>query len=657
MNAHARGRTTELAVMMCILVLILIAAVAPRSDAGVLSTPADDGVSIRFEGYLKAIGPGKWLVGESFVLVDTQTIIIEKHGRAEVGAWVVVWGLQSQTGAIYGELIQVERPAGNSGPIWQFSGVVSKHIVLTDGIEWWVINGLAVQSTRNTQFRGTPDTGWLVWVVAEYQETFFRALVIEAIAETPESVPVEFEGALEAYGPDGGQIDGHAFILAEEPVIIGEPAVGLRVQVRATQKASGLLVVYLLRVVETPSLWTWRHGIDMDPSATQVDVALPDSPAPAAPAGTRGPNAAAAPWGTPELVIDGLTDAARPALANTGDGTTHALWESGGDVFWATRTPGQGWSQAERIASGSEPTLAVDSAGHLHVLFTKQFMENYEIYHVMYTEGSWTLPINVAHTSGVSTEPALAAGKDGRLHATWMDDTPGYPIIYSAKWSYSTQWSGFVWRNQPIPYGRGQSPAIAVAQDETIFLAWQDLVPTIDNPTGFSNIFLSEWQEDSWSLPINISDREDVDAEEVSITTTADGLAHLVWIEDTRSIRYDFGQGRSWPLPRTIATASVLARGPRIATEDGYFMHIAWDEAATLRATSAPRMSAIWPTPVVVTTLLGTLKDVGLNVTQENEMTLTWVQISQTGETSIYESRCERLNPHRIWLPAILNGQ
>ncbi len=643
--------------MMCILVLILIAAVPPRSAAGVLPTRPDDGVSIRFEGYLKAIGPGKWLVGDSIVLVDTQTIIIEKRGRAEVGAWVVVWGLQSQTGAITGELIQVERPAGNSGPIWQFSGLVSKHIVQADGTEWWVINGLAVQSTGNTQFRGTPDTGWLVWVVAEYQESFLRALVIEAIAETPESMPVEFEGTLEAFGPDGGQIDGHAFILADKPVIIGQPAAGLQVQVRATQNASGLLVVYLLRVVETAASWAWRHGSYMNTSAAQVDVAPPDSPAPTALAGARVPNATSTPWGTPELVITGLTDAARPALADTGDGTTHALWESGGNVFWATRAPGQGWSQAQRIASGSEPTLAVDSAGHLHVLFTKQFLDNYEIYHVMYKEGTWTLPINVSRTSGVSTKPALAAGKDGRLYATWMDDTPGYSIIYSAKWSYSARWPNGFWRNQPIPYGRGQFPAIAVTQDETIFLAWQDLVPTIDNPTGFSNIFLSEWQKDSWSLPINISDCEDVDAKEVSITTTADGLAHLVWIEDTRSIRYGFGQGRSWPLPRTVTTAAVLARGPRIATVDGYFLHIAWDEAAILRATSAPGRSAIWPTPIAVTTLQGTFKDVGLNITLENEMTLSWVQISQTGETSIYESRCERLIPNRIWLPAILNGQ
>ena len=53
-------------------------------------------ISTRYEGLLRAIGPGKWLVGEIGVLVDQQTILIEKRGKAEIGAWVIVWGQQNR---------------------------------------------------------------------------------------------------------------------------------------------------------------------------------------------------------------------------------------------------------------------------------------------------------------------------------------------------------------------------------------------------------------------------------------------------------------------------------------------------------------------------------------------------------------------------------
>lgn len=627
MNARTRSRIPALAVLICLLALSVMAAAPPRAAA-------DDWIAIRFEGYIKATGPSKWLIGNSFVLVDSQTVIIEKFGRAEVGAWVVVWGRENPQGAIYGEIIQVERPAG-SAPIWQFSGVVTKRFVSQDR---WVVNGLLVQQTGETQIIGTPDTGWLVWVVAEYQEATLRALVIMALAPDPGSVPAEFQGTLEAVGPEGGQIDGHPYVLGPDSFIIGTPAAGLQAELRGVQDESGVLHVDLLRALDATARLSQR-GPASGPYAAAPYTA---------------DNATTTPRATPEVVADGLSDAARPTLVEARDGTMHAVWASDGNVMWATRPPDGTWSQGRRIASGSEPVLVSDSTGVLHVIFTKQFMGNYEIYHVIYQAGAgtWTLPVNVSHTSGVSQKPAAAAGPDGKLYATWMDDTPNYWTIYSAQFISD----GF-WSCQPIPYGRGQSPAMTVAPDGTLLVAWQDTVPTVDNPTGFMNIFWSEQEEGGWSLPINISDRDDLNAEQVSITTTAEALVHLVWIEDGRAIRYVYGQHRSWPLPNTIASADVLARGPRIAAENGVLLHVAWDETTALRTTSAPGASLVWPEPETVATLEGTLNDVGLNVTRDNKVTMSWVEVPQSGAASIYASRCERQLPRRNWLPLLTRGQ
>lgn len=238
------GLTRTIALLGCILLLVSAMAVAPRAAAQ--ETRPADTARIRIEGYLKALSPGKWVIGEWFMLVDEHTIVIEKRGRAEVGAWVVAWGIRDEVGALYAELIQVDRPAGRSGPLVQFSGPVTKQ-----SGQWWVIGEQLVEITDRTQISGSPGRNWLVWVIAEDKGAALQALAIEAIAETPAEQPVEFEGIIEAWDAGGGQIDGHAFVLAEHPVILGEPAVGQAVEVQATRAAAGLLVVHLLRVVDT----------------------------------------------------------------------------------------------------------------------------------------------------------------------------------------------------------------------------------------------------------------------------------------------------------------------------------------------------------------------------------------------------------------------
>lgn len=717
LSARNAGLARVIAALACILLLTSTAAGAQRALAQ--EARPEDTIRIRTEGYLKAMSSGKWLIGDRFILVDEHTIIIEKRGQAEVGAWVIAWGIRNEAGALYGELIQVDRPAGRSGPEIQFSGPVTKQ----HGT-WWVISEMLVRVTESTQISGTPGFGWLVWVVAEDKGTFLEALAIEAIAESPELMPVEFEGGIEALEPGGGRIDGRTFTLAANPEIIGELTVGCTVEMRATLASNDALVARLIRVVDKPAtagvsaivasiadegdgqqtwdvilfpeqsggqatlgvlrvgpntlvdesravvqpdLWAKIRGTEVAQGRIHADVIRLEQWMPANIAGELAPTVmehsargqisgqaattAIAPWSTPSPVARGLTDATQPVLAYTNDGFTHALWESGGDLFYAYRPQGLGWSRGQRIASGMEPTLAVDSHGQLHAIFANQFFGNYEIYHSALEAGGWTLPVNIARTSGVSMKPVLAIGSNGTLHAAWMDNSPGYWTIYAAAWS------GNFWSNQPVPNGRGQSPAIAVTSEAKAFFAWQDRSPTPDNPTGTFDIFLSERQGGRWSLPINISDRDDRDAIGVSLATTADGLAQLVWVEDAQIVRYAFGEGVYWPHPQTVAKTAVMARGPHVTVEQGDILHIAWDEGEVLRTTFAPKAPATWPRPEVIMALQGTLKDVRLAVGKGPGIgvTLIWVQTSQPGNTEIYESHRERLTRPRVWLPILHN--
>lgn len=590
-----------------------------------------DSVRIRYEGYLKAIGAGKWLIGDLTILVDRNTAVIEKRGRAEVGAWVVVFGIRSDEGAVYGEIIQVERPAGRSGPIWQFSGLVSKQIG-----SWWVIGDMLVEVTGDTQVIGHPGPNWLVWVVAEQRVTELRALVIEAIADSPAAVPVEFKGFLESLTSDGGIVDGRRFVYAGDVVIIGEPAVGRLAEIQATPTPDGTLLAHFLRVIPPPAT-----ASAMRTTATANGESL----WPLA-AGSRN-DVAITPWKGPNLIANGMADASHPTLAYAPDGTAHAVWESGGYLFHAMRRNGDTWEAARQIWMGREPSLAVAGDGKVHLVFTNQFYNRQEIYHSQYLAGEWTLPVNVSRTSGISKHSALAVEGNSTLRAAWMDDTPGYWVIYAARWS------GGFWSSQPIPNARGQFPAVAVASNGRASFAWQERTPTVDNPTGNFNIFLCEHSTDGWSLPVNISDSSKLDAEMVSLTRAPDGMAYLVWVEGGRTVRWSFGQGFYWPEAQTLVQAARMARGPRIAFDHGQILYVAWDEGDMVRAAYTSGPPGTWPKPEVVMTSAGALKDVWLTG-EKDGATLAWIQTAEPSGASIYIAQRMQGPRQRTWLPILM---
>lgn len=351
------------------------------------------------------------------------------------------------------------------------------------------------------------------------------------------------------------------------------------------------------------------------------------------------------PWADPVAITTGLAQAARPVLAYTPDGVGHAVWESDGKLYCATQAPGGQWSTARRIAYGMSPVLVVDEDGELHALFTNKFMGNYEIYHISLVGGAWSLPVNVSHTSGLSAYPALAAGHDHELFAAWMDNSPGYWTIYVGTWN------GEYWSSQPVPNARGQAPALSTSTGGIVYLAWQDRVPTPDNPTGTFEIFLSEFGGADWSLPVNVSDSPNTESIGTSLATTADELAQLTWVEGDHEVRYCYGHRLSWSLPQTVASVASVARGARIAAERGTLLHIAWDEGDSVRAAAAAPASPTWPKPTVITAFSGDLRDVSLAVLPAGGIAIGWVQTVQPGDVGVYESQRLPKLRSRFWLP------
>jgi hypothetical protein len=78
------------------------------------SAPQDTSQPVRIEGYVSALSPTEWTVGDFIVEVNASTRINEKRARASIGAWVVLWALTTDSGRLVADLIYVDRAAGQT---------------------------------------------------------------------------------------------------------------------------------------------------------------------------------------------------------------------------------------------------------------------------------------------------------------------------------------------------------------------------------------------------------------------------------------------------------------------------------------------------------------------------------------------------------------
>ncbi len=202
-------------------------------------------ISTRYEGLVRGIRPGQWTVGEISVNVDQQTVLIEKLGKAEIGAWVIVWGQQDEAGQLRAEIIKVDRPSGWAVPTVQISGVLRKQTDM-----WWVVEQQLIEITKDTLISGEPRIGALVWVVAVQQGDALRGLAVEVLAANPENPPVEIEGTIQSFSSSIWQVDERAVSIDENTKIYGVPTVGWIAEVQAKQLADRRLLAQMIRVVD-----------------------------------------------------------------------------------------------------------------------------------------------------------------------------------------------------------------------------------------------------------------------------------------------------------------------------------------------------------------------------------------------------------------------
>jgi len=133
-----------------------------------------------------------------------------------------------------------------------------------------------------------------------------------------------------------------------------------------------------------------------------------------------------------------------PAVAIDSDDYIHVIWADdtpGNYEIYHKRSMDGGttWNAIKRLTwnSGTSylPAIAIDSSNAIHVVWYDSTPGQNEIYYKRSTdEGTtWNTMNRLTWNSGFSTNPGIAIDSSGAIHVVWQDNTPGNYEIYYRK--------------------------------------------------------------------------------------------------------------------------------------------------------------------------------------------------------------------------------
>jgi hypothetical protein len=194
-------------------------------------------------------------------------------------------------------------------------------------------------------------------------------------------------------------------------------------------------------------------------------------------------------WTSPKKVSGGISPAScSPTIAVDSSGNLHVVWSEDlafyAYLFYARSTDGGvTWSKARTFCMGPGnsrgPDIAVDSLDNLHVVWMLNMTEEtYEIYYRKITNGgtTWSGISRITWTSGDSYNPVIAIDSSDILHVVWSDYTPGAGEVYYKK---STN-GGVTWStSKRLTWNSGNSGGsdIAIDSSDDLHMAWADDTP------------------------------------------------------------------------------------------------------------------------------------------------------------------------------------
>ncbi len=301
-------------------------------------------------------------------------------------------------------------------------------------------------------------------------------------------------------------------------------------------------------------------------------------------------------WSTLAQASGGSVPSRLPTLALDGAGRVHVIWtrydDGVGKIYY--RVWQGGWAApALRISPpvgyAGYPALALDGNGHPQVVWYgireggrtyTPHQSIYEIYAVGFDSTRWSAPRLISADRPDAINPAIAAGRDGRLHAVWYQyDGRTYQIRY-AEWDRGWTPPQGVLRTAADEF----NPDVAVDAAGGVVLVWEH------HDGRRSTIEYARRSGGRWGDAVPLSAGTS-SAHHPSVTVAGPGDLVVVWDEDDGQIylrrrtsggwqpaaRLTTGGGNTFPSGSADASGVDLVWTHTAAGTSGvYFMRAAF---------------------------------------------------------------------------------
>jgi len=260
------------------------------------------------------------------------------------------------------------------------------------------------------------------------------------------------------------------------------------------------------------------------------------------------------PWFSPNVIVNGLPaySGLQPSLAVGATGTLYVAYGGWGgpttqqDIFFSRSADGgRTWTDALRVnndaggASQSRPSLVLDSAENIYVLWTDTRGGTTDIYFSKSTNGGLAFPLNTRVndiTVNFQVNGDIAVDDTGLIliHAVWEDNrnalTTGPDIYYANSTDGGSSFNPSARVNNDAGAVEQARPSVAVASDRSVYVLWDD-----QRVGGRGrDIYFSKSTDlgGTWTANIFIND-DSLGATQDTASVAVDevGVIHVIWID------------------------------------------------------------------------------------------------------------------------------
>jgi len=283
-------------------------------------------------------------------------------------------------------------------------------------------------------------------------------------------------------------------------------------------------------------------------------------------------------------------DSECPVIAVEPSDNIHVVWydDTPGnyEVYYKKSTDkGITWSTSRRLTWTStdswSPCIAVDSSGNPYVVWHEYLLGNAEVYFKKSTDGgaTWTTNKRLTWNAGWSVGPDIAVDSSGHLHLVWSDSSPGnYEVFYAKSTNGGATWS----TSKRLTWNAGWSlnPGIAVSGLNNLYVVWSDSSP------GVNEIYYvrsmdggAAWttgQRLTWNAGFSYAP---------DITVDLSGNPHVVWYDDTpgnQELYYlrSADGGASWSASKRLTWNASSSWNPAITVDSSEDLHLVWADSS-----------------------------------------------------------------------------